>query len=1035
VKRVLKWLGLLLLALLIVVGVFVFRLWRDREEHRRLREADLVRAPLSAPRSLRPSFTPAAPPDASTDVCLVGVVLDGDTPVPDMQVSASVPGPALFEHDTKVCGCRWCDCPTGRAVLLDDPALGCLEGARSTTSRADGTFTLCGLSEPLPALLWAEHADGRVAVQPGDRTPLQQGAPVTLQVLPTIAIDGVVVDDDGPVSGATVVFLPVTPVRPFRATTDGAGRFSMALPPGPGRALVAAPGRAAALIFADATTAGVMVLRLETPFLLDVRVTHEGRPVEGAEVSVDGDPAERTSGTGEVQLELSRGSSRFVRARRGTLVAAASIVPGHLSSRRLELALVEGLSLRGVVVDEHGAPRVGQVRGGDPEVYALATTAEGHFELRPRPVGDRVYLTAQVPGCASGGAEAFTIAPRLERVRLPVRCDATVRGQVLDADGSPVAGAQVWTKGADVDLDTKTDVSGHFSLQLAPGTAQLLVEQKGYRRHQQPLTAPAADEVIVVLDAGGSISGSVVDAQGRGLSAQPVAAFPADIEELRLGVEGNVAAGFSDRTGRFDLRGLRAGRWIVAALPPDGAPVLSEALALRPGERRDGLELKVEAEVEVSGVVVDARGTPVPGARLEFDPVDDETLMVRLVANVVMGRFQEAARFLPRDTLTGSDGRFVFKAMPVSPMPVKVTATGFEDARASLKKGERARIELRRVARWTVTGRVVDDRGAPLPAFDVNGSRFTPADGRFEVDGHDETHVVQASAPGFLSAQRKVKRNVPSADVGTVQLERAQSLTVRVRKLDGAPLDGARVSTTQGDEHEACETTDVGECAVTPLKSAETRVKVSRKAFAPKEVTLGASDLTRALEVVLEPAGARVEGQVFAAPGRPIAGRRVAALGAVYETSTTDAEGRFSISGLTPGDFCASATLTPGYLGVQWAVPAIATEKPSPVVVGPTVGGGVIEVHPPIGVAYVVLTNGAVGVQPVKGIDTGDADDLCLKWKVTVVTATTTTTRFEGLPPGTWSVFVLSMVQLEERTGTVSPTVVELRPGETRAVE
>jgi hypothetical protein len=189
--------------------------------------------------------------------------------------------------------------------------------------------------------------------------------------------------------------------------------------------------------------------------------------------------------------------------------------------------------------------------------------------------------------------------------------------------------------------------------------------------------------------------------------------------------------------------------------------------------------------------------------------------------------------------------------------------------------------------------------------------------------------------------------------------------------------------------------------------------------------------------VTLEPAGARVVGQVMAAPGRPLAGRRVTVLGPMYENTTTNGEGRFSIAGLTPGFYCASAKLAPGLTAVDWAVPVQVSEAPLEVVVGPIASGGAtIELHPSLGVSLVVVAALEASPRPLKTLGRPDADDLCSEWEVPTVKALMTgTTRFEGLPPGVWSVFVVSMDQLADDDALVTPTVVRLGPSETRVVE
>jgi hypothetical protein len=211
---------------------------------------------------------------------------------------------------------------------------------------------------------------------------------------------------------------------------------------------------------------------------------------------------------------------------------------------------------------------------------------------------------------------------------------------------------------------------------------------------------------------------------------------------------------------------------------------------------------------------------------------------------------------------------------------------------------------------------------------------------------------------------------------------------------------------------------------------------VHKKAFTPQEVKVPRGALGRPIDVTLQPAGSRIEGQLVAGVGRPVVGGRVSAVGPLSETSMTGRDGHFSITGLMPGSYCVAARVTPGLLGVHWAVPAEASESPAPVMVGPVPSGGTIEVHPPPGLTEVVLVAGRSGPRLLKDLADADADGLCLEGRVPVLTATLTgTTRFDGLLPGVWSVFLLPMEQLAAEGLRGTPQVVQLAPGETRIVE
>ena len=173
----------------------------------------------------------------------------------------------------------------------------------------------------------------------------------------------------------------------------------------------------------------------------------------------------------------------------------------------------------------------------------------------------------------------------------------------------------------------------------------------GSSREVTLLDARGCANVDAVMYEDGHVNGRVVDAGGR-----PVAGLT-----LELGPP-NGSAGrrtVTDRDGRYELTKIPAGRFLLS-VPADrrqasrlffpGADVATTAsrIALTAGERKRLEDFRIpskHAYVPVSGVVLDADGTPAEGARVFLKGVgDDDRIVSEPVVADFMGRFVIAAR-------------------------------------------------------------------------------------------------------------------------------------------------------------------------------------------------------------------------------------------------------------------------------------------------------------------------------------------------------------------------------------------------------
>jgi RNA polymerase sigma factor (sigma-70 family) len=178
-----------------------------------------------------------------------------------------------------------------------------------------------------------------------------------------------------------------------------------------------------------------------------------------------------------------------------------------------------------------------------------------------------------------------------------------IQGRVVDASGSPVAGASVWaerlvegapTGSALGGVEVYTLDDGSFSLEGLPRGEYLIGAR--HVEHARGTLSPiraGASGVVVALRSPGRVVGRVLD-QGR-----PVTTF-------KLSWRGGSRV-FVDPQGRFELTGLDpAEHQRVSAETPEGKWGASKKFALGAGERIE-VQIDVKSQGVVRGRLVDPR--------------------------------------------------------------------------------------------------------------------------------------------------------------------------------------------------------------------------------------------------------------------------------------------------------------------------------------------------------------------------------------------------------------------------------------------
>jgi hypothetical protein len=622
----------------------------------------------------------------------------------------------------------------------------------------------------------------------------------------------------------------------------------------------------------------------------------------------------------------------------------------------LQVVLVRTSALRGEVRAADGSPAaratVTAAGSGLWPPRSLETDDQGKFELSPLPAG--IYeLRAKLGAAVSAPAEGVVLEPAAASfVALQLVPGADLRGRVLDAaTQQPLAKAEVVVVEdalSAVPARTETDAKGEFVVSgLRPLVHRVWARSPGYVAVAGQALEPGLALQVLSLLRAGSVSGVIVDEHG-----QPVA--NAEIELSGVAIDGSpmrvaapaqllagsnrpppagdnlgitegpipkvplialpqsapgaldtdavlAAAGFaSDASGAFRIDGVAPGRVQVVARHASFAPSRSALETLAPGGTLGSVRVVMTRGVDLTGRVLDARGFPAAGVRVQL-----------------MLEGEPSARV----TLSAADGGFAFPAVRGSAV-LSAHPNGSPEVRETLAlEGSGPRevlLTLGGDAR-TLAGRVVDARGFPIEGALVRVeskdarspvvlSAASGSDGTFRIDGLPAPPyrlAVQRAgfAPALLPALTPRPREevrvalVTSAVLAGQVLDRLRSEPIAgalVRLFAKAPGATPRTATTNASGHFEFNDINAGEYAGTIHHDGHISGQLSARLSEGRRTELEA--------IALEPAGA-ISGDVVDRLGTPVPGAVVTVGDPPSWTHgiQSDARGHFRLGSVEPG--------------------------------------------------------------------------------------------------------------------------------------
>lgn len=542
-------------------------------------------------------------------------------------------------------------------------------------------------------------------------------------------------------------------------------------------------------------------------------ITSTDDPVAGAIVSIDSRPP-RFVQTGE---DGSFFFDRLVGRNYDVVARADEGVAGPITARLSEtndpviLTLRPGGSIKVKVVSTDNPTGLSgasvELRGLDSQ--SGTTDAAGVATFTSVPIG-RYGIVAKAEGYVHGQTRVgLSRGGAVADVKIDLKHGAQVSGIVVDPEGTPLPGAQVsyrgasqWSVRSDERLDAViSDKQGRFTVEALPrGSFRFRATAEGFAAGTSELVALDGESettgVEIAMAAGATLRGRVLNGEG-----QPVAAA-----RVRVGAQGRgmmrrrrgVRQTYSNDEGVYELTGLPRKKHDVVAMHESATSEIVDAdLSVEPYEL--ALNLTMDIDGVIAGMVVDSAGEPVAGAQV--------TVLPDFRSGARRSRSEWRMRGIATE-LTDAGGRFKVSGLKdneyrVRAMPGHVSGRG----RSWLVEGVQARVgdeDLRIVlpSDGGIKGKVAFANGEAPELFTVSvgwrqGTPFSSEDGAFELpDLPPQTFTVSVRGPEFDErqvAEVEVKEG-ETVDLGTVTVYKGRVVSGRVVDSSGNGVKGASVS-------------------------------------------------------------------------------------------------------------------------------------------------------------------------------------------------------------------------------------------------
>ncbi len=399
------------------------------------------------------------------------------------------------------------------------------------------------------------------------------------------------------------------------------------------------------------------------------------------------------------------------------------------------------------VTGRHEWRRAGELaeeeEGGEAKATAAAAAAEG---------------AAPSADSAAPAAAARSTGDASEEIVIQLVHETAIAGVVADAESAPLENFMIGVQRIEPSHDwyepdilnypaaeSGLETGAFYHGGLEPGNYHVWAYAHGSFR-SDPVIVPLAEgelryDLAFTLKPGHTIAGAVyAKRDGRAVQGAvvyaPLRHLPGSVNTIqRTEVDPRVRdAAKSDDKGRYELKDLAPGTYALRVLHPDYRP-LDHTVTFAEGETPAQLEFALEEGTGIRGQVMDEKGEPMAGATV-------------MAFTMTLGERELAEGLM---TQVGADGHYYLRNMNPAQYIVlrmrdlEAASEAPKVTMATLGPREDAVVDFIEVAQLaTLRGRVLDEKGEPLPRIGVTASTvsrsdfsflnaLTDDDGRFEI--------------------------------------------------------------------------------------------------------------------------------------------------------------------------------------------------------------------------------------------------------------------------------------------------------------